>query len=538
MKKRIASAALASGAAAVTLLVFGPLELYLANMADLKDSFGFGALWPPVALLSLAFVAVATVLLTAAGSKAGGFLTALVFAGALSMYVQGNFLNGSMDRLHGDSMQYAGATPEAMINACIWCVIFFAAGLLFLKKRALWGKICAFGSLLIMGMQLIALAVLLLSTEFSGDGEKYLSTDEMFTLSGEEQNVAVFILDYFDQTYLQEALSGEPGLLDQLDGFTRFNDVVSGYSVTFPSVPYLITGERYYFDYWYGEYMDKAYAESDFLKQLKDAGCSVEVYTDSSLVGSGAAGVVDNLVLQAKPVDYGGMMKGMLKLSLYRYAPQLLKQHFYIYTGDLQNMSVRHEAFYTLDDAQFYENMKSMGMSLREEKSFKFYHLNGAHSPYTLDSQGSRQGETTRQDQIKGVFAMINDYIAMLKKQGIYDSTTIVITADHGVVPHTETLEEAVCPILLVKPKGASGEMAESDIPVSHNALHQWLLNQFTDAPQAAEGLMEEKRSFLYVMEKDAAVTGLQQYDINGDANDFSNWSRTDQVWTNDGNYY
>lgn len=44
MKKRIASAALAAGAAAVTLLVFGPLELYLANMADLKDSFGFGAL--------------------------------------------------------------------------------------------------------------------------------------------------------------------------------------------------------------------------------------------------------------------------------------------------------------------------------------------------------------------------------------------------------------------------------------------------------------------------------------------------------------
>ena len=78
---------------------------------------------------------------------------------------------------------------------------------------------------------------------------------------------------------------------------------------------------------------------------------------------------------------------------------------------------------YTFDDAKFAETLRSEGLSTSDsEKSFQFIHLNGAHSPYTLDAEGNEANdETDKITQARGSLAMVSDYFKQLKEMGLYD---------------------------------------------------------------------------------------------------------------------
>lgn len=56
--------------------------------------------------------------------------------------------------------------------------------------------------------------------------------------------------------------------------------------------------------------------------------------------------------------------------------------------------------------------------------------------------------------QTAGDLNMITEYIGQLKKLGIYDDTTIIITADHGITGTLEELDYERMPSLFIKPAG------------------------------------------------------------------------------------
>jgi arylsulfatase A-like enzyme len=85
----------------------------------------------------------------------------------------------------------------------------------------------------------------------------------------------------------------------------------------------------------------------------------------------------------------------------------------------------------------------------------RFIHLNGAHAPYTLDENGNSVSsqDGTAIDQYVGCMRLVFYYIQMLQDIGMYDNSTIIITADHGENYVTEELEQNTNPILFIKPK-------------------------------------------------------------------------------------
>ena len=124
------------------------------------------------------------------------------------------------------------------------------------------------------------------------------------------------------------------------------------------------------------------------------------------------------------------MIKAMLTLSAYRYSPIAMKPYFWLYSGDLENITTVDADVsdkYLTDDAAFWRELKTDKLSVKEdsEGSFVFYHLRGAHDPYVMDENGDTpEGGTggpsgwNAYPQIIGNMNMILEYIQQLKDTG------------------------------------------------------------------------------------------------------------------------
>ena len=148
---------------------------------------------------------------------------------------------------------------------------------------------------------------------------------------------------------------------------------------------------------------------------------------------------------------------------------------------------------------------------------------------------------------------IVAEYLRQLKELGVYDQSTIVITADHGkwfLTPEPPTTTST--PIMLVKPAKQSGQVGgaaenaqgtavqKSGMPVSH---HDYL-------PTVAQamGLDSSKygsgQTFFEVNDPDRVRTylttdsiglrgiGWREYVIVGDSLRMSNWYETGNYWS------
>ena len=72
------------------------------------------------------------------------------------------------------------------------------------------------------------------------------------------------------------------------------------------------------------------------------------------------------------------------------------------------------------------------------------------------------------------------DYLNELKRQGLYENATIIITTDHGNSGGGQTLDlphRTAGPLMLVKPQGNYGTpLKVSDAPVSQRELQPTVL--------------------------------------------------------------
>lgn len=150
----------------------------------------------------------------------------------------------------------------------------------------------------------------------------------------------------------------------------------------------------------------------------------------------------------------------------------------------------------TYNDLVFLNNLKKTKLSIDRDTdatgNFKFYHMYGAHPPYNmtedLNPTEERQDYAGMISQAKGSMKIMFEYIDQLKSLGIYDDTTIIITADHGenylydpnkvnVLADLE-LKKITSPILLVKDAGETWEgVKQSAAPVSHAELIASIIN-------------------------------------------------------------
>ena len=505
----------------VTITVFGPIELYFTNYEEfwftLKD----------ILIVSIVQMIGCIVIFTVIGlvlrGKARDLYSAILFAVGIALYVQGNYVNIDYGVLNGEAIDWSVYPVYAVLDTLCWILLIVVVIVLWIYKCNWFHKLQGYVSLYIIAVQVISLGILFFTTDVSSveKSSYYLSDEGIFEVSAEE-NVIIFVLDAFDDAYFQEILQEEPGRYKEVfEDFTHFKNASAGAGATKVGMPAIIAGETYPGEISYTEYIKQSFDKDGLYTEFKKQNYDVRFYTEPTFIPDESGNLVNNQVSTGYSVSsYTQLAEKYLSLTLYKYVPHILKRFFWIYTGDFDqykdgNSSRRYE----VDDEKFFKDLQKDGLQINQTKKiFRLFHLNGTHPPFKINeyAQVVNSEDTSKICQGKGALYIVEKYISQLKELGIYDSSTIIVMADHG----RENVYEHG--LLVVKEKNKKKSFEESDAPVTYYDLHATLFRvlginsgqTFFEIPNGG------RKRFFYKNETEQGRMKVVEYVIEGDIND------------------
>ena len=580
-KERFIYALIASCFTLFTVFVVAPLEIVGNAIGSLVFTLA-DVWWVPI-LPVLGASLVLALLMSCVRGKAYGVVLVIVAALGLCAYVQALVLNVGLPLADGGTIIWADHMVMQVVSTIVWVAIVALVIVLSLRNRKRAQGVVAIGGIFLLVVQFVGVLSLFIMPptpsetpdgldDVAGDlvsrTEIVMTEDQLYTVNP-KKNVIVFVLDTFDYAYLRRDLGMNPNLLGELTGFTNYDNCTGSMIPTRFAIPQMLTGEMPRGGEKFSVYKANRYARSTFLSDIQNAGYSIGLYTDSLTIGALpeeeqreiTSKTVNMHSLANDTMSVTGTLEAMWYMALYRDVPWPLKWVFWYYTDEVNAMMVNYDpesspeqTVYVIDDVRYYNRLCSIKLSLEKgnyDGAFRFIHLLGAHYPFNYDEHvvdlGTDQSNVFKQSQ--GAIWIMNEYIRQLKELGVYDQTTIIITADHGYwTLTTEPIEETSTPIMFVKPAQSAELDARpitlDDKPVSQLDIQATVLDamgvdyaKYTQKPEF-EGYsmlrdIDPNRVRLYVTTDSEGLqeVAFREYVIRGHALNFDNWSETGRTW-------
>ena len=554
MKKRkyLPAAGSCSLLFALTYVFFAPMEVILLNSGEFN--YTFESFWWFQLLLTFAAAGLMTLVMTLLPGKGRLVTAALALGAAAAAWAQMLFMNGHMIRLTGEKMEVSG--QDKALNLVIWLLIVAVAVALALLTERKWKKagtwMCAAAAFL-TAVQLVAFVSLLFTTDFSEnrDGHSYTRSGEYELSSG--TNVVEFLFDASDGEFVHQMLDAYPELNEQLSGWVYYPNATSGYSRTFPSLTYMLSGGKCHLDIPVKEYVDGAFEKSDFFSNLYEAGTDIRVFTmDTGYISTSTDYMIKNSRKRDNrfsDLNLAGLEKGLGRISLFKCVPYACKQWFSYDVGVLNILAFnyRHYNWYDPDFYAKLEEQEQFTVSSSYDKAYRFYHLWGSHGGGWWDDRLEKvENETEPYIRLRGSFRILEEYCRRMKDAGVYDDSLIIVVADHGQSNDdwvNLVRNRASCPLLMVKyPHSDAGQKLKvSRAPVCHEDLFSTVADALgakrptvgsgKTTAEFAEGDVRERYHYYTALNKRRKPEILREYVIRGDAEDFSSWEATGNVW-------
>lgn len=458
--------------------ILGPTEIFYASYSD----FDFEVkhfIWLFTGIAVVLWL-VGSIIMSLFNDKVNAIFNAIVFACSVAFYIQNMFLNVKLAGFAGSSMDWEELKGYTAVNTVIWLVMlvaFFCIAFLIKKYR---DKICLGVSAFLIAVQAVAFVSLLVT--LSGDVYKSshykLSPATEFELANEE-NVIILLLDATSERFFQEQIKESPEILTGLEDFTYYTNYEPCYMTTCPAVTYLWTNHtpdctvnrlQWLKDAW------KTDRATDFFNRIHEKGYECRFYTNHQGVVFGDAenllGCVDNVAIMDAQVNTWLMFSMLEKYTVYRYVPYVMKPRFEVNPEHFRGVTTYFEEFDHCEPMiDFYEHIQASPMKTDKElsKLVYYHHFDGIHSPWRIDENGNRF-ETDSGDEAftkivtRGDFVAVKYFLNQLKELGIYDNSTIIISADHGNIGDHTDLQ---C-IFFLKQKGEThDEIQYNHAPIS-----------------------------------------------------------------------
>ena len=522
---------------------YGPGEQYLSNRGNEEFWFSCSELILPLAAMSAGSAAVLLILLMLLPEKGYRAGVALITGVCVLMMAQGILLPNGYGFLNGTEIDWSRYTCRLVYNTAIWVALLAAAVVWAVKEWESFRTAARFAVCILLTANVVILSVLGLTRKPEQQDPAayaYLTTDNEFTVS-DKGNTIVFVLDAFDSQLMCDLLEEHPEeLRTSFRDFTFYHNTSGGATRTKYAIPYLLTGRTNDTGTTYTDYLRDSFERSPLFRELRTGRYSTGFYTESGLLDRTQTEAIGNLSAEGelKASSQWGLTGSLMKMTAFKYAPHILKPAFWMYSAELTQWrgDIVGQRAYRMDDIGFYRDLQEKGLTVKQTAPvFRFYHLEGAHSPFLMDENIRRvsREEGTIRNQSLGVLRIVSAYIQQLKQLNIYDCTTIFVMADHGnreYVPHT--CEQN--PLLMVKTAEAAKPFSVSEIPLSYQDMPSMLTDALKNSLDI-EGKYptEGTRCFYIAIERNDSDT-ITEYASDGEAYLAAGYQATGTVYHTD----
>ena len=561
-RRRIVLSLLACAFLVLTVFVMAPLELVAGSSDSLL--FGVRQVWQIVVVAGVVMAVVGGFVVSAFRGRAFEVILAIIVALGVGAYVQVLFMNSSLPVADGNLVDWTQYNTITTISLFVWAGLVAALVALAVRRPRMGRAVVAAVSAALIIVQVAGIVGIV--TKAASEPESISITEKgLFDVSG-KKNVVCFVLDMTDTADAKQAYADHPEMFDGLDGFTWYQNSTGSMIPTRYGIPSLLTGARPQVGEDAADFLSSMYADSYFLDDVAAQGYTTGIYSDtadwidgwSDYLGNHAENFESTSEVAKNGLDWQGTLLILYQCACYRDMPWIAKPFFWFYTDQInQGMTASTSGAspdltpYTIDDAAYFQKLKENGLSINsEDASFRFIHLDGTHWPYTMDADCNRVAESSDwESQMVGAFKIVRTYMDELKRLGLYDSTTVVITADHGTWYLTpDEINDVSTPIIFVKPaQSAEADSVPCQIsqqPVSHYDLQATMLKgmgasqevldhygEFNQAIEDRNDPADRLRYYLMTTSNGKLDTSWREYEISGDSQDFANWRLDGNEW-------
>lgn len=533
-----------------TVLFFGSGQLYYFNILEYTFSFADVALGLAV-LAVVAGAALGALLLLLGRFMHTTIPLAIILALAALAWLQGNIMLWDYGILDGRAIQWSTHTSKAIIDTGVWATVLGLA----LWKHKVFARHARKVLALLIVFQAVSLVLLAFRTPAPDLKGLIEDNEHKFTFS-RTKNVIIIILDTFQTDIFRDIVWNEPRFAKIFDGFTYFPDATGGYATTYPSVPFLLTGQYYQNDIPIQEFIKNAYLDDSLPLVLKRNGYDTNlpmtkfIYADQR--------VASNFVPKRSMRKF--KMENVLSIAQvagFRHMPHYLKMAVYeeMHTIGSRNRSgsIKHKDLLFLDT---FNKKAKLGL---DRPVFRYYHLLGLHRPFRLDAKFNDvkrpQTIVNARKHARAELLIVEAMLNKLKSFGIYDNSLVFILGDHGdMLPESPSLTSQgnmayLVPLMLAKPFNSKGTLKVSKLPVMLADVPITVFETLgleADSPGISLfGAGQQKRtdrrfySYDWWGDKDKwegdYLPALFEYEIHGFSWDVNSWKQTKSILTPEG---
>ena len=513
LRKRIASVAPAALLGPAMVFLLGPHTIHANNSGEF--TVGFFALAFPwlVGIVLIAWMALVAIGCVLPENAARGYV-ALLFALGLLLWAQGNLWVGDYGVVDGTEIDFSRLESRVPYEVGASALILTAA-LLFRRQ---FNALAPSASAIFLALQGVAIMVSSLGTAGEGAARWQEPAAGLFEFSA-QQNVIHVVLDEFQSDVLKEIVDAErAGINESFSGFTYFEDNAGTFPTTSLSMPAMLTGRVYRGEQPVREFVREAFSQGSIFSGLRKHGYEIDIVSilsdrwlsDWVGVDEPAETLGGAFFPIRKPfVSYYDYRKFsarlLIELSVFRYSPHVVKPRlsanpdwftrvFWAESSGSVAVERRQEAS---NSAAFFEQFIDRMTVARAAPVYKLIHLGVPHRPVVMDRECGFIGVVSfSRDrylaQSRCAVDLVSEFLDRLRSFGIYDSSLIVVSSDHGTAldpkgfsgqsdslplrrgPSTASLGHiagTAKAIMMIKPPGAAGPLIVSQAPTMQSDL-------------------------------------------------------------------
>lgn len=375
-----------------------------------------------------------------------------------------------------------------------------------------------------------------------------------------EGNVLILIMDTLQADVFEEVLEVEPRLREALDGFRLYRAASSSSPTTYLSLPAIHSGHQYRSDRSAQEFFHESIHGESVLNRLAETGYRVSYAMNLQPCPEAVEDCMSLPVLGRSRGEVAvSEALHLLGLGMYRVLPDRLRRAILGQGRDVLGATVGEAFLVDRAEAELAALRRFASASTVSDSppTAKMVHTMITHPPLVLQpdcSTGARSlGRSGAISQTRCAFKPVVALFERLKAEGIYDSSDILLVADHGYGfesaaagatrdPNFRRILGAFNPTVLAKPAGERGPLVTSNAPIELADLAGALCDQAGCSP--SEGLRDlanvdpdrDRQLFWYDWThrywKLPRIPGLVEYTVRGDLTKAESWSRGSAPYT------